>query len=57
MHQVSRFAVGEGLDAERQLLERIQQGEQECALLLWRPQEAALVMPQRMSRLAGFAEA
>jgi lipoate-protein ligase A len=57
MHQVSRFAVVEGLDAERQLLECIQHGEQECGLLLWRPREAALVMPQRMSRLAGFAEA
>ncbi|WP_137823758.1 lipoate--protein ligase family protein [Pseudomonas sp. D(2018)] len=57
MHQVSRFAVTAGLDAERQLLERIQQGEQQCGLLLWRPNAAALVMPQRMSRLAGFAAA
>lgn len=57
MHQVARFAVVEGLDAERQLLERIQQGGQACGLLLWRPSEAALVMPQRMSRLAGFASA
>ncbi|MDH4565393.1 lipoate--protein ligase family protein [Pseudomonas sp. BN414] len=57
MHQVSRYAVGEGLDAERQLLEHIQQGAAECGLLLWRPREAALVMPQRMSRLAGFAAA
>ncbi|GLZ86604.1 hypothetical protein Pres01_26550 [Metapseudomonas resinovorans] len=57
MHQVSHYAVGEGLDAERQLLERVQQGEGECGLLLWRPREAALVMPQRMSRLAGFATA
>ncbi len=57
MHQVSRYGVGEGLDAERQLLERIQRAEGECGLLLWRPQEAALVMPQRMSRLAGFADA
>ncbi|NWL80887.1 lipoate--protein ligase [Pseudomonas taiwanensis] len=57
MHQVSHYAVGEGLDAERELLDRIQQGEGECGLLLWRPREAALVMPQRMSRLAGFAAA
>ncbi|MFZ6049420.1 lipoate--protein ligase family protein [Pseudomonas sp. CR3202] len=57
MHQISRFAVVEGLDAERQLLDSVQQGEQECGLLLWRPSEAALVMPQRMSRLAGFAAA
>lgn len=57
MHQVSHYTVVEGLQAERQLLERIQQGEAECGLLLWRPQAPALVMPQRMSRLAGFATA
>ncbi len=57
MHQVPRYAVAEGLDEERRLLERIQHGEGECGLLLWRPREAALVMPQRMSRLAGFAAA
>ncbi|WP_044874308.1 lipoate--protein ligase [Pseudomonas sp. LFM046] len=57
MHRISRFTATEGLDAERQLLDRVQQGEQECGLLLWRPTEAALVMPQRMSRLAGFAAA
>lgn len=54
MQQISRFAVIEGLDAERHLLDRVQQGELECGLLLWRPTEAALVMPQRMSRLPGF---
>ena len=53
MHQVSRYAVVEGLDAERQLLDRIQQGEGECGLLLWRPHEAALVMPRRMSGWLG----
>ena len=57
MQQISRFAVSEGLGAERHLLDRVQQGELECGLLLWRPTEAALVMPQRMSRLAGFAAA
>ncbi|MFC5695177.1 lipoate--protein ligase family protein [Pseudomonas sp. GCM10022186] len=57
MHQISRFAVVEGLDAERQLLDSVQHGERECGLLFWRPSEAALVMPQRMSRLAGFATA
>ncbi|AOE84930.1 lipoyl protein ligase domain-containing protein [Pseudomonas sp. TCU-HL1] len=57
MQQISRFAVVEGLDAERQLLDRVQRGERECGLLMWRPNEAALVMPQRMSRLAGFSAA
>ncbi|MNF49830.1 hypothetical protein D3C84_311140 [compost metagenome] len=57
MQQISRFAVVEGLDAERHLLDGVQRGELECGLLLWRPTEAALVMPQRMSRLAGFAAA
>ncbi|WP_271407797.1 lipoyl protein ligase domain-containing protein [Pseudomonas sp. Q1-7] len=57
MQQISRFAVVEGLDAERQLLDWVQHGEQDCGLLLWRPSEAALVMPQRLSRLVGFAVA
>lgn len=57
MQPISRFAAAAGLDAERQWLDRVQQGERECGLLLWRPTEAALVMPQRMSRLAGFANA
>lgn len=57
MHRISCFTATEGLDAERQLLDLVQQGEQECGLLLWQPNEAALVMPQRMGRLAGFAAA
>ncbi|MBT8765071.1 lipoate--protein ligase family protein [Metapseudomonas boanensis] len=57
MQRISRFGVVEGLDAERRLLDQVQRGEVGCGLLFWRPVEVALVMPQRMSRHAGFDEA
>ncbi|MHC5348326.1 lipoyl protein ligase domain-containing protein [Metapseudomonas furukawaii] len=57
MSPVPAYEVEEGLDAERCLLERVQSAEAECGLLFWRPTRAALVMPQRMSRLEGFTQA
>ncbi|MBU3059432.1 lipoate--protein ligase family protein [Pseudomonas indica] len=54
---IQRHPVEAGLDAERALLDRIHSGEQDCGLLFWRPQKQALVMPRRLSRLAGFEAA
>ncbi|MDB6051266.1 MAG: Lipoate-protein ligase [Pseudomonas sp.] len=49
--------VAEGLKAEQDLLASVCAGEAEFGLLLWRPTDRALVMPRRMSRLAGFDQA
>jgi lipoate-protein ligase A len=57
MTLIQRLPVEAGLDAERALLERVHAGDTDCALLLWRPQDAALVMPRRLERLDGFARA
>ncbi|MNF34962.1 hypothetical protein D3C84_158160 [compost metagenome] len=57
MTLIQRLPVEAGLDAERALLERVHAGDIDCALLLWRPQDAALVMPRRLERLDGFARA
>lgn len=57
MSLIQRLPVEAGLDAERALLERVHAGDIDCTLLLWRPQDAALVMPRRLERLAGFAAA
>ena len=57
MTLIQRLPVEAGLDAERALLERVHAGETDCALLLWRPQDAALVMPRRLERLDDFARA
>ena len=57
MTLIQRLPVEAGLDAERALLERVHAGETDCELLLWRPQDAALVMPRRLERLDGFAAA
>ncbi|MCM2319256.1 MAG: lipoate--protein ligase family protein [Pseudomonas sp.] len=57
MNLIRRLPVEAGLDAERALLERVHAGATDCALLLWRPQDAALVMPRRLERLDGFARA
>ncbi len=54
MKPIQRQPVEAGLDAERQLLEQVHAGALDCALLFWRPLDAALVMPRRLSRLAGF---
>lgn len=55
--RVRRLPVEAGLDAERAALDGVFCGAAETALLFWRPQQQALVMPRRLSRLAGFAEA
>lgn len=55
--QVLRLSAEAGLDAERDALERVFGGETDSSLLFWRPLEQALVMPRRLSRLAGFDEA
>lgn len=57
MTLIRNLPVEAGLDAERALLERVHAGDIDCALLLWRPQDAALVMPRRLERLEGFARA
>ena len=57
MTPIRNLPVEAGLDAERALLAQVHAGEIDCALLLWRPQDAALVMPRRLERLEGFARA
>lgn len=57
MTPIQRLPVEAGLDAERQLLDSVHAGALDCGLLFWRPQDAALVMPRRLSRLSGFAAA
>ncbi|AYC31797.1 lipoate--protein ligase family protein [Pseudomonas cavernae] len=57
MQAIQRFSVQAGLDAERQLLDQVHGGHGDCALLCWRPEEQALVMPRKFSRLDGFAAA
>jgi lipoate-protein ligase A len=57
MIPVWRLSVEAGLEAERQLLDRVHAGEEEGALLFWRPSDRALVMPRRLSRLPGFTAA
>jgi lipoate-protein ligase A len=54
MTPIQRLPVEVGLDAERQLLDSVHAGALDCGLLFWRPLDAALVMPRRLSRLAGF---
>ncbi|MDA7088571.1 lipoate--protein ligase family protein [Pseudomonas sp. SA3-5] len=57
MTTIQRLPVEAGLDAERQLLDSVHAGALDCGLLFWRPQDAALVMPRRLSRLDGFITA
>lgn len=57
MKRIWRLSVEAGLEAERQLLDRVYAGEEEWGMLLWRPSDSALVMPRRLSRLAGFTAA
>ncbi|MDU9414792.1 lipoyl protein ligase domain-containing protein [Pseudomonas sp. zfem005] len=54
---MQRHTVGAGLDAERQLLDQVYDGQRDSGLLLWRPLHAALVMPRRMSRLPAYESA
>ncbi len=51
------ICVEAGLKAELDLLASVCAGDADFALLLWRPNDRALVMPRRMSRLPGFVEA
>ncbi|KAF1053999.1 MAG: Octanoyl-[GcvH]:protein N-octanoyltransferase [Stenotrophomonas maltophilia] len=55
--RILRLSAEEGLDAERDALQRVFDGQTDAQLLFWRPLEQALVMPRRLSRLDGFAEA
>ncbi|MBA1231159.1 lipoate--protein ligase family protein [Pseudomonas viridiflava] len=51
------ICVEKGLQAEQDLLARVAAGDADHGLLFWRPNDQALVMPRRMSRLPGFVEA
>jgi lipoate-protein ligase A len=55
--QVVDICVEKGLKAEQDLLASVCSGEVDSGLLMWRPNDRALVMPRRMSRLPGFVEA
>lgn len=55
--QVVDICVEKGLKAEQDLLALVCSGEVDSGLLMWRPNDRALVMPRRMSRLPGFVEA
>lgn len=58
MSVIQRVAVEAGLNAERQLLDQLcADASRDSALLLWQPQDQALVMPRRLSRLPGFEAA
>ncbi|MFC5694675.1 biotin/lipoate A/B protein ligase family protein [Pseudomonas sp. GCM10022186] len=57
MSPVWRLSVEAGLEAERQLLDRVHAGEEEWGVLFWRPSDFAVVMPRRLSRLPGFLAA
>lgn len=57
MQAIREFPVEAGLDAERALLDQVHAGAADCALLLWRPEAQALVMPRKFSRLPGFVDA
>jgi lipoate-protein ligase A len=55
--QVIDICVESGLKAEQDLLASVCAGDADFGLLLWRPNDRALVMPRRLSRLDGFTEA
>ncbi|MCP8464911.1 lipoate--protein ligase family protein [Pseudomonas sp. ZM23] len=57
MNRVQRLTVDDGLDAERALLDEAFCATRDSGLLFWQPLRQALVMPRRLSRLDGFAEA
>lgn len=57
MTAIQRLTVEAGLKAEQELLASVCAGELQAAVLFWQPTDRALVMPRRMSRLAGFEEA
>ncbi|MDP1108904.1 hypothetical protein Q6289_28385, partial [Klebsiella pneumoniae] len=51
------MTVEAGLAAEQDLLAAVCAGEQEFGLLFWQPNDQALVMPRRLSRLPAFETA
>lgn len=51
------ICIEKGLQAEQDLLASVCAGDADHGLLFWRPNDRALVMPRRMSRLRGFTEA
>ena len=55
--QVIDICVEAGLAAEQDLLASVCAGDADYGLLFWRPNDNALVMPRRLSRLAGFSDA
>ena len=55
--QIIDVCVEAGLQAEQDLLASVCAGDADHGLLFWRPSDHALVMPRRLSRLGGFAEA
>jgi len=55
--QVIDICVEAGLKAEQDLLASVCAGDADFGLLFWRPNDHALVMPRRLSRLEGFIEA
>jgi lipoate-protein ligase A len=55
--QLIDVCVEAGLKAEQDLLASVCAGDADSGLLFWRPVDRALVMPRRLSRLAGFSEA
>jgi lipoate-protein ligase A len=55
--QVFDICTEAGLKAEQDLLASVCAGDADYGLLFWRPNDHALVMPRRLSRLEGFIEA
>lgn len=55
--QVINICTEAGLKAEQDLLATVCAGDVDYGLLFWRPNDHALVMPRRLSRLEGFSEA
>ncbi|HEY0289633.1 MAG TPA: lipoate--protein ligase family protein [Pseudomonas sp.] len=55
--QVVDICTEAGLKAEQDLLASVCAGDADYGLLFWRPNDHALVMPRRLSRLEGFIEA
>jgi lipoate-protein ligase A len=55
--RVIDICVEAGLKAEQDLLASVCAGDADFGLLFWRPNDHALVMPRRSSRLDGFIEA
>ncbi|MEB0208269.1 lipoate--protein ligase family protein [Pseudomonas sp. CCC3.1] len=57
MALIQQLTVEAGLKAEQDLLASVCAGEREAGVLFWQPTDSSLVMPRRLSRLAGFEQA